>query len=462
MEHNSIKYSTGTIGAISDGMQYGWTAPIIPRLQAPDSPVKITDTDILWLEQIYMLGSLLGLPITIMLVDRIGRKKCILLAASTSLTAWILIGVANRVEYLYVARLLTGLAGDVAFVASPMYVAEIADEKIRGFLSGLIYLMMLIGILVVYSLVPFVPIYVSPIVGGSILFFQLCTFPFMPNSPYFLLLKNRYDDAKNALKRLRGDRNIDEEIEEISEAVKRQKSERGRPQDVILVPSNRKALIIMIVLNAAQHMAAISVILMNLHLILDAAGSTYMSSNNAAIIFAVMMLISATFADFILDKCGRRILLISSSLLTGVSLLVMAVYFHLKVEGYNTMPVSWIPIVSVMIYAVVFKFGMGMVPIVLTAELFPSKVKAMCMTIADATYVLCALISIELYNWLEELGGIYLPFYVFAGSSVFTAFFCFIYIPETKQKTLEEIQYILKGMPYPHAKNDVKEIAEKF
>lgn len=429
-------------------MQYGWSAPMIPVLESPGSPVAITESDTVWLESIYMIGGMAGLPLTIYFVDRIGRQKTIIGACITSLIAWILIAVANSVELLLVARFLTGLAGDVNFVAAPMYIAEIADQKIRGFLSGIIYLMMLLGILVIYSVGPFVPVYASCIVGILLLLFELLTYPFMPESPYYLLGKGKRDAAQKSLRRLRGTMDVDKELQEIEQAVERQRSERGRPQDLILIKSNRKALIIMTVLNGAQHFSSISVILMNLHVILEAAGSTYINSNVAGIIFAACMFISAASASFIIDKYGRKILLTLSSLLTGVSLLVIAIYFALKNNGTNVESVSWIPIVSVMCYAIVFKFGLGMVPIVMTAELFPAKVKAFGMTMSDLMYLLFGLISIQLYQWLAEAYGIEVPFFLFAASCILTAAFCAFVVPETKGKTLEEIQFILKGQDY--------------
>ncbi|KAJ8954677.1 hypothetical protein NQ318_011369 [Aromia moschata] len=445
-----------TIGAISDGMHYGWTAPVLPILDSPNSPVKITHTDHTWLESIYMCGGITGLPITIYLVDKIGRKNSIILSAVISLISWTLIGVANRVEYIYVARFLVGLSGDVAFVAAPMYIAEIADKKIRGFLAGIIYIMMLIGILVIYAVAPFVDFYVPSIIGGILVVIQLITFPFMPDSPYYLISKGKEEKAKVQLKRLRTHGDTEKEFTEIATAVKRQKSERGRPQDLFISKSNRKAVVIMFVLNAAQHFSSISVMLMNLHEILSAAESTYLSSNISGIVFATLMLVAATIADFIVDKFGRKILLTTSSLLTGLSLLTLAIFFTLKNSGVDVDGISWIPVASVMVYAAVFKFGLGIIPIVMTAELFPAKVKAMGMTIADFFYVVFALISVELYQRLVSVYYYDLPFYIFASSCLLTAVFAQFYIPETKGKTLEEIQFILKGEPYPHRLSTMK------
>lgn len=129
---------------------------------------------------------------------------------------------------------------------------------------------------------------VSSAVGASFQIFQLFTFPFMPESPYYHLLKGNTSEAKRSLQRLRNKEDVEEELNEISEAVKRQSQEKGTPKDLIMVPSNLKAVIIMTVLNGSQHFSSISVMLMNLHSILgDAEGM--LTPNSAAIIFAVIM-----------------------------------------------------------------------------------------------------------------------------------------------------------------------------
>lgn len=438
-----------TVSAISDGMQYGWASPVVPILQNETiSPVLIQESDIVWLESIYMIGGVIGLPITIFLVDRIGRKKTILLASFCTLIAWIIIACANTVWQLYLARVLTGTAGDVAFVSAPMYIAEIADPSIRGFLAATIYIMMLVGIVLVYSIVPFVSIPISSAVGAFWVILQLITFPFMPDSPYFLLLRGKPDKAKKALSKLRArSADVEKELQEITAVVDRQKSEKGRPQDLILVPSNRKALTIMVILNAAQHFSSISVILMNLHTILEDAGPI-LEAKIAAIIFSILMLLSSSIASTVVDRFGRKILLTLSCILTGIALAILAGYFAFKNAGHDTLPYNWVPVFSIMLYAITFKFGLGVIPIVMTAELFPTSVKAMGMTISDASYVIFSVISIYLYSLMSGLYGLHAPFFLFSASCFVTAIFCLFYIPETKGKSLEEIQYILKGQPY--------------
>ncbi|XP_030755496.1 facilitated trehalose transporter Tret1-like isoform X2 [Sitophilus oryzae] len=342
-------------------------------------------------------------------------------------------------------KFFAGMAGDMSFVAAPMYIAEIADSKIRGFLSSIIYIMMLLGLVFVYSLGPYTPFYSIPIVGCVLASVQLLIYTFQPASPYYLIYKNRPEEAKESLRRLRSAHaDLDKELKEISAGIERQKTEKGRPQDLILVPSNRKAIIIMTVLNAGQHMASISVMYMNLHPILNAAGSIYLDNNITAIIFAVIMLLASTCACFTIDKFGRKIILIVSSFLSALCLIALAVYFHLQYLHYDVSAVSWIPIASVLVYAAAFKYGLGLVPIVITAEIFPAKMKAIGMTVADVMFVIGGIISIQFYQILHKY-GMHVPFYLFTVCAVGVLVFSAFCIPETKGKSLEEIQLMLKG-----------------
>lgn len=407
--------------------------------------MEVSELQAEWLESILMIGACCGLPVTIYLVDKIGRKKSLLASATTTLIAWIVMATVTKVEWIFVARFCSGMAGDMAFVAAPMYIAEIADQKVRGFLSSMIYVMMLTGILLVYCIAPFVPIWVPCVTGIVVNSISLIVFPFQPDSPYYLLYKNRPDEAKEALKRLRSKDDVETEFKSIGAAIERQKTEKGRFWDLFLIKSNRKALITVFVLNSSQHMSSISVMLMNLHSILTEAGSYYVASSTGAIIFSATMFCSAMSASLAIDNFGRKVLLCCSGIMAGLCLLTIAIYFTLKNNGVDVLPASWLPLVMVMLYAASFKFGIGLVPVVLTAEMFPARVKAYGMTLSDLSYVGFAVISLAIYHALRNAFGIHVPFYIFACSCFCTVIFTIFYIPETKGKTLEEIQQILKG-----------------
>lgn len=433
------------MGAFSDGMNYAWTSPTVPKLQQSDAPFKIAQGQAVWLEVLITIGGLFGILGTLYLVDKIGRKHTIMLASAFGCCGWILIACARTIYLVFLARFIVGMAADAAFVATPMYIAEMADERIRGRLGGLVYVMMLCGVLTVYSVAPFVPIYACALVGFAATTLQMVSFSFMPESPYYSLVRGDRDAARVSLKWLRLKDDVDDELEAISEAVGRQQAERGQPQDLLLVKSNRKAMIIMTVLNAAQHFCGILVILMNLHTILMKAESVFLTENTTGIIFALLMLVFATLSAVLVDYFGRKFLLTTSALLTSLALFLLAAYFTAKEAGIDTTNFSWLPTFAVMFYAAVYRLGVGLVPIIMSAELFPTSVKAMGMTYADAVYVVFACLVLFVHDCTAKVFGLHVPFFVYAVFSVLTAIFCVVYVPETKGKTLEEIQMLLRN-----------------
>ncbi|KAJ8971774.1 hypothetical protein NQ317_004338 [Molorchus minor] len=227
-----MRYPGSTLFAVSNGMTVGWTAPMIPYLISEKSHIKTTKQKAEQLESALLIGAFCGLPTTIFFTQKIGRKRSLLLASLVVLIAWIAIALGDSLIYIYVARFFSGMAGNMAFVAAPMYIAEIAAQKIRGFLSSIIYLMMLTGCLIIYCVGPYFPYYTSSIIGGCLAISELAIFSFMPESPYYLLYKNRPEEAKRSLQYFRPNANTEKEIKDISDAITRQKSERGRIKDL--------------------------------------------------------------------------------------------------------------------------------------------------------------------------------------------------------------------------------------
>lgn len=396
-----------------------------------------------WMELIYFLGSLLGVPITIFLVDAIGRKFSIIVSSCISLLSWVLIGLASTSYVLYIARFLAGLAGVIAFISVPIYIAEIASHRIRGRLVTFALIMFLSGLLLINAVAPFTAFYVPPIIAILLLLSQLLIFAFVPKSPYFLLLKGRFEAAENALNILRRNKDNKKEFKAINAAVTRQQQERGRPIDLLLIPSNRKGLLLVLLFTSTQNFGGFSVIIMNMHMILQAAESTSFNTNLSAIVILSAMLSITVISLFLIDKCGRRLLLIISCILTGTSTFIIAIYFTLKQHHYDLKSVSWIPIAALTFYAMAFKSGLGFVKVV-SSELFPTKMKALGMTACKMSFDFFGLLSVKLFKDLIDCWGYHVVFYVFGSYSLMAAVLLMIFLPETKNKTLEEIQLMLK------------------
>ncbi|KAK4875321.1 hypothetical protein RN001_011743 [Aquatica leii] len=436
---------TGTLLTLSDGMQSAWTSPIVIKLTSPSSPIKIQDSDVSLLENIYMIGALFGLTISIFVLDIIGRKNTMLMVGVSNIIIWFVIGFATSVIVLTIARFFAGVANNVNFIASTAYIGEISEKTIRGRLGSLLRGMLTFGMLIIYSVGPYVSIFASSMVGVGIIVLHLLTFPFMPESPYFLLMKNRKDQARKSLKMLRRLDDVEEELEYIEETIERERYERRRPLDLIKIKTNRRALLILIVLNFAQQFSGNTIIYMNIHEILLNA-SFDISPNIAAIAYSALMLASCLLFTSLVDKIGRRFFLCASCLLTTISLFLLAAYFvaqnRINVEGF-----LWIPVFAIMLYGGSFTMGLLIVPTILTSELFPTNIKSIAVSVCSGTFLISGSLSLLLYHGLKTY-GMYVPFFVFAFCTLAAGVFSYFFVFETKNKTLAEIQAILEHEVY--------------
>ncbi|KAF5308003.1 hypothetical protein FQR65_LT06571 [Abscondita terminalis] len=394
--------------SLSDGMHYAWTSPALPVLMSPSSPVQIEESEIALLENMYMFGAVFGFPISVYFLDKIGR-------------------LARNVNVLLTARFIAGLSANVNFCALPVYIAEISEKHIRGRLGTLIQVMTLIA---------------SSTIGGIIVILQLLTFSFMPESPYYLLIKNDHDGARKSLQKFRGSQNIEDELNEISATIREQYAEPTRLFDLLKIRCNRKVIIIMVILSIAENFSGITVLFMNIHLIFEDIPSS-LSTNILAILFSVLMCVGCIVAVFVVDKTGRISLLFSSGIFTGISLIILSSYLVLK-QSIDVSSYGWVPVVTMLVYAITYKYGVGLIPLVLASELFSTNIKAAGVALSCFTFIVSGIGSISIYHSLKDF-GLYVPFYLFGSCCVFTSFFALFCIPETKGKSLEEIQNLLNG-----------------
>ncbi|XP_072378115.1 facilitated trehalose transporter Tret1-like [Diabrotica undecimpunctata] len=436
---------SGCLFAISDGMTYAWTSPMVPYLTSNSSHIETTHTEAEWLEACYLYGSLAGLPLTLYSVNKFGRKASVVYASVMALVSWLLIGLGDKMIYLFVGRLISGAAADMAYVACPMYVSEFADERIRGFLSGLVMVLDHTGSLIIYGLGPFTPYYVVPLLAFILISSNMVLLVyFVPESPYFLLENNRVEEATKAIKFFKSYKDTEEEINQISLALERKKNNSGSFKHILSSRYNRISLMIIVALNLVPQLLGYATIVMNLHVILDSAQTVHINTAHAAILYGGIMWIASIFCSILVDRFGRKLLIIISAVVSGLCLFVLACYFHLQYLGFNVIPISWLPIASVMTYALFFKIGIGIVPMIVTAEIAPDTIKAFAVALGDCLFIAGGIISVQLYQFATKVTGMFVPMYIYFLWAIILILFTIFYLPETKGKSLDDIQKMLR------------------
>ncbi|HDY86856.1 MAG TPA: MFS transporter [bacterium] len=383
-----------------------------------------------------VIGCIVGASFAGTLTDRFGRKKILIFVALFYIVSAIYSGFSRTYIDLITARFLGGLAIGMGSVVSPMYISEIAPAKIRGRLTALNQLTIVSGILVVYFtnwlLVDIGPnnwrwMFIAEAFPASVFFFAVF---FIPESPRWLIKMGKIDNALDILSRVGGRKHAEEVVKEIKTTIEK---EEGTITE-LFKPGLRMALIVGILLAFFGHMCGINAVTYYSPKIFMRAGYENASSAFlATIMVAVTLLIFTIVTIFVIDKLGRKPLLLIGSLGMAISFAFTGFAFqHQSISGI------WV-VFSIISYIAFFAISMGGVIWVYLPEIFPNKVRGRAMSIATIVLWLTEFIVAQTFPWLvEKIEG--RTFYLYSAVCAVSLVFVWFMIKETKGKTLEEIE----------------------
>lgn len=398
-----------------------------------------------WAASSALIGCMVGASFAGVLSDRTGRRRSLLLSAVLFAVSSIGSALARDLTEFSIARIVGGIGIGSASMLSPLYISEISPARIRGRLVSLNQFAIVSGMLLVY----FVNACVASAgdsIGGeawnvaygwrwmfgsatlpSLLFFVLLFF--VPESPRWLLKQGRRDEALHVLTSVGGPDHARQEAADIEEAIKHED-----PSIALLFkPGMRLALIIGIVLAVLQQVTGINAVLYYAPEIFKSAGLGATQAIAQTVIVGIVNLTFTIVAVLVVDRLGRKPLLVAGSACMGVSLLMLGGAFALgRLQG------PWV-LLFVLAYVASFAVAMGPVVWVVLAEIFPTRIRGTAMSIATVClWVACFLVS-QLFPWmLERFAG--KSFFLYAVMCVVAILFVAVVVPETKGKTLEEIE----------------------
>jgi SP family facilitated glucose transporter-like MFS transporter 8 len=427
------------------GTVLAWTSPTLPELQSSNSTLPITPEEGSWIGSLVAVGAIVGAVPAGYFADRFGRKLVILTLSAPFLLSWVLIVVANSVVLLYLGRFIAGFATGATSVVAPMFIGEIAESSIRGALGSYFQVMLTVGILYTYVIGAVADYTWLGILSGVIPVALFITFWKVPESPTYLMKKNRTEDAKKSLQYYRGrSYNIWKELQELEQDIRESSQEKASIRDLVSSSGTRKALIISLGLMLFQQLSGVNAVIFYSVDIFDAAGST-LDPNIAAIIVGIVQVVVTYAASLMVDRAGRRVLLLLSASIMGLCLAILGLYFCLKNKGDDVSGIGWLPLTCVTVFIVMFSLGFGPLPWMMMGEVFAPHVKGAASSIAVCTnWTLVFLVTYTFGKLVDGLGE-HSTFWLFAVICGIATAFIYFLVPETKGKSLTEIQRILNG-----------------
>lgn len=281
---------------------------------------------------------------------------------------------------------------------------------------------------------------------------------FVPETPRWYISKDRVEDARAALQWLRGSFNdVEFELEAIQINFDMSSQSKSSVMDVFTRRHIRPFLLSM-GLMLIQQLSGINAVIFYTVAIFKMSGSA-MSDHLSTIIVGVVNLLSTFVANAVIDKVGRKVLVYISSVLMVVSLVSLGSFFALRDKAESLTAdhvdfawweallanISWLPLVSFMMYVVAFSLGWGPIPWLFMGEALPAKVRGPAASMVTALNWSCTFIITKTFPGMIEVLGPSIVFFMFSGIMVFGFFYALFLIPETKGKMLEEIEEELSG-----------------
>ncbi|XP_046479238.1 facilitated trehalose transporter Tret1-like isoform X1 [Neodiprion pinetum] len=440
---------SATLAAVTAGNYLGWSSPALPLYNQKDT-LTLVDDEQSWVGSLLPLGALVGAIPAGWIADKVGRKKAILMIGVPYLICWFIIGFAPSPLWLFVARFFAGAAIGATTVVVPLYVSEIAEPAIRGTLGALFQLQITIGISLGYLTGLIKNLKWIAVTSALTPAALLLVFLFMPETPVWLIGQDRRDDAERAMERLRGKSYPFQQ--ELAQLESNRKSQRMQKANFAELKNHKRAVLISFGLMILQQLSGINAVIFYAEELFKVEGSA-LSPTACTGIMGVAQVFATCVSMLLIDKAGRRILLMTSSSVMGLCLIAVALHFYFQ-SGVQSTGIPWAPLIFLTIYVIMFAIGFGPVPWIMVNEVSPTNVVG---TIGSAAAMLnwsLAFAVTKIFINMKLVIGLPLSFGMFALICLTGTIFIAAIIPETKGKTREEIQMKLHRIRKMETKND--------
>ncbi|XP_047340411.1 sugar transporter ERD6-like 5 [Impatiens glandulifera] len=386
---------------------------------------------------IMTIGAMLGAVMSGRIADLMGRRGIMGFADIFCLTAWLAISFSKDALWLYLGRFCLGYGVGLLSYVVPVYIAEITPKDLRGAFTAVNQLMICCGVSVLYLIGAVINWRILSLIGSVPCVLQLIGLFIIPESPRWLAMKGRWSDSEVALQRLRGmNAKIDDELDEIREYTEslRQLSE-ARLHDLFQW-TYAHSLIVGVGLMVLQQFGGVNGIAYYASAIFVSAGFSSRFGTMAMVVVQVPMTL---FGVLLMDKSGRKPLLMVSAAGTCLGCLLVAVSFFLQdIEVWKEFT-PFMALIGILVFTGSFSLGMGGIPWVIMSEIFPINMKGLAGSFVTVVNWLGSWIISFAFNFLMDWSseGTFFGFSVICAATVL---FVAKLVPETKGRTLEEIQ----------------------
>ena len=396
----------------------------------------LTDAQLGWTGSSLYVGCIIGTLITGFFADRFGRKLPLVISAGIFMVSSVLMGWASSYSGLIFWRIIAGIGVGAASMLSPLYIAEVSPAAIRGRMVSINQLTIVSGILLAYfsnyMLADIENNWRWMFTSGAIpaVLFFVCVF-FVPESPRWLISKGKIDEAKKVLKKIIGVEKVQPELNAIQAGI--QHEVKGKLSD-LLQPGITFIVLLGITMAIFQQISGANAIFFYAPIIFEKAGMNVKDQLFQQIMIGAINLIFTLVAMQLVDKLGRKKLMLTGSFLMSLWLFLVGICYHFNLfEGYY---------LQFFVLAFIATYASTLAPVtwVLISEIFPTRIRALAVSVSTCMlWVACFALAYGFPVLVEKLDAPQ-TFFLFSFICLVYFFILWKYAPETKGKTLEQFE----------------------
>lgn len=441
MSNNKYLYWI-TFVAINGGLLFGLNmAGISGAVDMIKGQFSLTDSGLGTVAALLTFGCLIGALFTGSFTEKYGRKKVMITTAVLYIISALGCALAESATMLTIFRVLSGLAVGGTSVVAPMYISEIAPAKNRGRLVSFNQFAITIGIVLAYIfdylLIGFgdnawrYMLLVPAVFGVFFLIFLLTKFP---ESPRWLLAHGRKDEAIKVLTNIGGSAVVSEELPQMESTLLAEQKKEKMSVGELFKGKTGKLVLIGTLIAALQQITGINAVIMFAPDIFQAAGSAKGDSVMQAMIVGLVNFLMTIVALWLVDKRGRKTLLLWGAVGMIISLAYLA--FEFSKPAQNGAGV----LIALLVYISFFAASFAPVMWVIISEIYPNRIKGVAMSFSTAVSWLCTFLTVYFAPVIHGALGLQYLFGIFCLFSIIAFVFVKFWIPETKGKSLEQIE----------------------
>ncbi|KAL0849480.1 hypothetical protein ABMA28_013759 [Loxostege sticticalis] len=455
--HTYAQWSIAFLGAsvlVTVGFLIGWVSPTKKILMSDASPTgsPLTDTEMSAIASTMTLAAIAGVPACSYVGEAYGRKAAILVIIALQMICWIIKLLATKASVLIVARAIAGIGYGATYVVVPMYIREISQDSIKGLLGTLIMSAQHIGVLVMYAMGSYLNYHTTLWI---VLCFAIATFLLIlliPESPAFLVKIGKFEVATETLAFLRrlhvNDVSIQNEINYMKDEDTRYKSSESISfKSIVKNKVWLRAIVINLAICCCVAFNGVFGIVTYAWSIMKEAGLSVSPELQSFVV--PILLIFGTIVPFaFVERAGRKPLLAGAFVTTGVSMVCLA--SALLAQRCGVAVPGWVIVLSIAVAVTSYSAGILTMPTIILNDMLRFHVRSKIMSPITIASLGVVSIYVAIFDPISNAFGLYSVFFISAGANFLGAVIVLMWLPETRGRTVEEIEAMLLGKKGDH------------